>query len=63
MVAVSGGKNPKMIPISVHIPEAYVKMMDDLVQKGYFATRSELLRYAVRQLLQNEFKFAIEVNE
>jgi Arc/MetJ-type ribon-helix-helix transcriptional regulator len=43
-----------MKTISVNIPEAFVKGLEDLVQKGLYANRSEAIRVAVRDLLKRE---------
>lgn len=43
-----------MKTISVNIPEAFVKGLEDLVQKGLYANRSEAIRVAIRDLLKRE---------
>ena len=43
-----------MKTISVNIPEAFVKGLEDLVQKGLYANRSEAIRVSIRDLLKRE---------
>ena len=43
-----------MKTISVNIPEAAVKGLEELVQKGLYANRSEAIRVAIRDLLKKE---------
>ncbi|TFG05567.1 MAG: ribbon-helix-helix protein, CopG family [Promethearchaeota archaeon] len=43
-----------MKTISVNIPEAFVKGLEDLCQKGLYANRSEAIRVAIRDLLKRE---------
>ena len=43
-----------MKTISVNIPEAFVRGLEDLVQKGLYANRSEAIRVSVRDLLKRE---------
>lgn len=43
-----------MKTISVNIPEAAVKGLEELVQKGLYANRSEAIRVAVRDLIKKE---------
>jgi len=44
----------RMKLISVQLPEAYVKGLENLVQKGFYPNRSEAIRYAIRDLLKKE---------
>ena len=37
--------------ISVKIPDSYVKILDELVEKGIFKNRSEAIREALRLLI------------
>lgn len=46
----------RMILFTVHIPEYWLRQMDFLVKIGRFSSRSELIRYAVRNLLKEEFE-------
>ena len=43
-----------MKTISVNIPEAFVKGLEDLVKKGLYANRSEAIRVSIRDLLKRE---------
>ncbi|HUY00485.1 MAG TPA: type II toxin-antitoxin system ParD family antitoxin [Candidatus Deferrimicrobium sp.] len=43
-----------MKTISVNVPETFVKGLEDLVQKGMYANRSEAIRVAIRDLLKRE---------
>lgn len=50
------GKGSRLIKLNVRVPEGYVKLMEYLVHKGYFSSKSELVRVAVDKLLEKEFK-------
>ena len=43
-----------MKTISVNLPEAFVKGLEELVQRGLYANRSEAIRVSVRDLLKRE---------
>ena len=43
----------KLVPVVAHLPKKYIKKLDDMVRKGVFPSRSELIRTAVRNLLFN----------
>lgn len=43
-----------MKTISVNIPEAFVRGLEELVQKDLYANRSEAIRVAIRDLLKRE---------
>ncbi|MEM2214896.1 MAG: ribbon-helix-helix domain-containing protein [Candidatus Nezhaarchaeales archaeon] len=40
--------------ITVKIPEAYLRELDDLVKAGIYPSRSEVIRTALRELLKKE---------
>ena len=40
--------------VTVHLPEAYVEAIDNLVKKGYYPNRAEAIRMAVRDLIRRE---------
>ena len=40
--------------ITVKIPEAYVRELDELVRLGIYPSRSEAIRVALRELLKKE---------
>jgi len=41
-----------MYTITLKIPEKWVHALDELVARGEFPTRSEAIRYAIRELLK-----------
>ena len=43
-----------MRKISVRVPEAYVKVMERLVEMGAFSSKSEIVRFAIENLLRKE---------
>ncbi|MEM2083110.1 MAG: ribbon-helix-helix domain-containing protein [Nitrososphaerota archaeon] len=47
--------------ITVHLPEAYLKAIDELVQKKLYPNRAEVIRMAVRDLIKEEIKEEIMV--
>uniref|UniRef100_A0A7C2V9E6 Ribbon-helix-helix protein, CopG family n=1 Tax=Ignisphaera aggregans TaxID=334771 RepID=A0A7C2V9E6_9CREN len=40
--------------ITVKMPESYVEAIDELVRIGRYASRSEVIRAAIRELLKKE---------
>jgi hypothetical protein len=40
--------------VSVHLPEAYVEAMDELVRRGDYSSRTEVGRVAVGKLVEKE---------
>jgi Arc/MetJ-type ribon-helix-helix transcriptional regulator len=50
-------KNEKMVLISVHLPRKWLDIIDVLVQKGVFHSRSEAIRTGLYTLLE---KYLIE---
>ena len=40
--------------ITVHLPEGYIEGLDELVDRGFYPSRSEAIRIAVRDLLKRE---------
>ena len=42
--------------ITIAVPAAILEMMDLLVQEGYYKSRSELVRVALRDLVIQEIK-------
>ncbi len=53
-IGVARGKE-KMVLISFHIPKSYVEMLDELVRRGIYPSRSEAIRVALRELV-NKYK-------
>ncbi len=41
----------KMVIVSVHIPEKWLEILEELVKEGYFPTISEAIRYSLYELL------------
>jgi Arc/MetJ-type ribon-helix-helix transcriptional regulator len=50
-----------MKTISVNLPEAFVKGLEELVQRGLYANRSEAIRVSVRDLLKRELVEVVPV--
>jgi Arc/MetJ-type ribon-helix-helix transcriptional regulator len=44
----------KMRIISVQLPQGLINAMDQLVKKGVYPNRSEIIREAIRELLKRE---------
>lgn len=40
--------------ITLHLPEPYIRALDDLVKQKYYPNRAEAIRTAVRDLLSVE---------
>jgi antitoxin ParD1/3/4 len=45
----------KMVLISFHLPKSYVDVIDELVRRGVYPSRSEAIRVALRELV-NKYK-------
>lgn len=43
-----------MKPVTLHLPEAFVDGLDRLVKNRVYASRSEAVRIAIRDLLKEE---------
>ncbi|WP_461865691.1 ribbon-helix-helix domain-containing protein [Thermococcus sp.] len=52
----------KMKIVSVQLPQGLINAMDQLVKKGVYPSRSEIIREAVRELLKKEL-YALETEE
>lgn len=48
--------------ITVHIPEAYLSAIDQLISADAYPNRSEVIRVAVRDLLKNELGGFVRYN-
>ena len=46
--------------VTVKMPELYVEILDALVAKGVFSTRSEAIRAAVRELIKRYMHKLVE---
>ncbi len=40
--------------LNVRLPETLFKLIEDLVKKGYFSTKSEAVRFFIREYLEEE---------
>ena len=49
--------------VSLHIPTAQLKAIDDLVRRGDYPNRSEAIRDAIRQLLDRYRDILIPTDE
>jgi Arc/MetJ-type ribon-helix-helix transcriptional regulator len=45
--------------VTVHLPEAYLDAIDELVRKKLYPNRAEVIRMAVRDLIRREAKLGI----
>lgn len=43
---------------TIKLPQAYYKLLDELVRDGYYPSKAEAIREAVRALLHDHGKFA-----
>jgi len=51
-----GKPGTSMPTVSVHLPREYVEALDELVKQGMFPSRAEAIRWAVRNMLKDEYK-------
>ncbi|ASJ00354.1 ribbon-helix-helix domain-containing protein [Thermococcus gorgonarius] len=54
---------PKMRIISVQLPQSYINAMDQLVRRGLYPNRSEVIRTAIREFLKRELYSEIPEDE
>ena len=47
---------PKMVNITINIPEIYDENIQKLIKKKIMPSRSEAIRVALREFLHNEYK-------
>ncbi|WP_297536384.1 ribbon-helix-helix domain-containing protein [Thermococcus sp.] len=52
----------RMKIISVQLPQGLINAMDQLVKKGVYPNRSEVIREAIRELLKREL-YRLETTE
>jgi len=45
-----------MVVATVHLPREYIEALDQLVKEGMFPSRAEAIRWAVRNMLKDEYK-------
>jgi len=46
-----------VILITVHLPESYLEGLNELIRLGYYPSRSEAIRVAIRDLLHEHGVF------
>lgn len=44
-------KRERMVLVSFHAPQTYIDMVNELVRRGVYPSRSEAVRAAIRELL------------
>lgn len=47
-------EKPKLKLTTIHLPEAYIRDLEELVRQKKYSCRSEAIRMAVRDLLKEE---------
>ncbi|NJE05043.1 ribbon-helix-helix protein, CopG family [Thermococcus sp. M36] len=52
----------KMRIVSVQLPQGLINAMDQLVRRGVYPNRSEIIREAIRELLKREL-YRLETEE
>ncbi|ACS34342.1 ribbon-helix-helix domain-containing protein [Thermococcus gammatolerans] len=53
----------KMRIISVQVPQSFVNAMDQLVRRGVYPNRSEVIRAALREFLKKEMSTELQGDE
>jgi len=48
--------------VTVHLPEAYLEAIDELVKKKLYPNRAEVIRMAVRDLIRREAQLLAELS-
>jgi Arc/MetJ-type ribon-helix-helix transcriptional regulator len=51
---VGGARTGRMKVISVHLPEPYLQVMDELVRRKYYLSRADVIRTALHDLIVKE---------
>jgi Arc/MetJ-type ribon-helix-helix transcriptional regulator len=51
---VGGARTGRMKVISVHIPEPYLQVADELVRRKYYLSRADVIRTALHDLIVKE---------
>jgi antitoxin ParD1/3/4 len=49
--------------VTVHLPEAILEAIDELVRRGLYPNRAEAIRMAVRDLIRREGHWLAESHE
>jgi len=47
-------EKPKMYPVTVYLPEDWINSLDLLVKNGFYKSRAEAIRFAIKDLLLNK---------
>ena len=55
-------RNPAMKICTINLPEQYVESLDNMVDLGFFPSRSEAMRQALKQFLSKEEVFVKEIS-
>ncbi|ASJ02326.1 transcriptional regulator [Thermococcus profundus] len=53
----------KMRIISVQVPQSFINAMDQLVRRGIYPSRSEIIRTALREFLKREMNIELPEDE
>jgi Arc/MetJ-type ribon-helix-helix transcriptional regulator len=48
--------------VTVHLPEAYLEAIDELVRKKLYPNRAEVIRMAVRDLIRRESRLMADLS-
>jgi hypothetical protein len=51
---VGGARAGRMKEITVHIPEPYLQVIDELVRRKYYLSRADVIRTALHDLIMKE---------
>ena len=51
---VGGARTGRMKEITVHIPEPYLQVIDELVRRKYYLSRADVIRTALHDLIMKE---------
>jgi len=46
-----------MVPITLYIPKTWITLLDNLVKEGFYPSRAEAIRIAIRDLLREHENF------
>ena len=49
--------------VTFFLPEDYLEILENLVQKGRFPNRSEAIRVAIRDLIKTEYQISLRVEQ
>ena len=57
-----GQENETVKQICLYVPEIYIKLLDELVDLGFYPNRAEEIRLAIRTLLSKHGKFMVQTD-